>query len=72
MLNRNVGGQRRVPPTVPQDRAPIPIIEGAGWMPGPGWTCVEDRKFLAATGVRNANRSARGIVAIPTPLLRAA
>ena len=65
-----MGGQRRAPPAVPQKRDPVPIIQGAGWMPG--WTSVEKRKFLAFTGFRTANRPARSIVAVPVTLFRAA
>jgi hypothetical protein len=56
MLDGNVGGQRLVPPTVPQERDPIPILEGAGWMPGPGWTNVENTTVLASTTVKGKGK----------------
>jgi hypothetical protein len=35
---------------------PVPIVQEAGWAPGPVWTCA---KNLAATGIRSPDRSAR-------------
>jgi hypothetical protein len=33
---------------------PVPIAQGAGWAPGPVWTCA---KNLASTGIRSPDRS---------------
>ena len=35
---------------------PVPIVQEAGWAPGPVWTGA---KNLAATGIRSPNRPAR-------------
>ena len=35
---------------------PVPIVQEAGWAPGPVWTGVEN---LATTGIRSADRPAR-------------
>jgi len=32
------GGQRHAPATLPSRRGPVPILEEAGWDPGPAWT----------------------------------
>jgi hypothetical protein len=34
----------------------VPIVEEAGWAPGPVWTCA---KNLALTGIRSPDRPAR-------------
>jgi hypothetical protein len=44
---------------------PVPIVQEAGWAPGPVWTGVEN---LAPTEIRCQDRSARSSVAIPTEL----
>ena len=44
---------------------PLPIVQEAGWAPGPVWT---GRKFLPPTGIRSPDRPARSSVAIPTEL----
>ena len=33
-----VGGQRHTPTTLPRERDPVPIVQKAGWAPGPVWT----------------------------------
>ena len=35
---------------------PVPIVQEAGWAPGPVWTCAEN---LATTGIRSPDRPAR-------------
>jgi hypothetical protein len=35
---------------------PVPIVQEAGWAPGPVWTCA---KILAPTGIRSPDRPAR-------------
>jgi hypothetical protein len=42
---------------------PVPIVQEAGWAPGPVWTGAEN---LAPTGIRSPGRPARTSVAIPT------
>jgi len=43
-------------PLSPQERDPVPIIQEAGWAPGPVWTGAEN---LAPTGIRSPDRPAR-------------
>ena len=45
----------------------VPIVQEAGWAPGPVWTGAEN---LASTGIRSPNLPARSSVAIPTGLPR--
>ena len=33
-----MGGHRHAPATLPSSKYPIPIVEEAGWAPGPVWT----------------------------------
>jgi hypothetical protein len=40
----------------PVERDPVPIVQEAGWAPGPVWTAVEN---LAPTGIRSPDRPAR-------------
>jgi hypothetical protein len=35
---------------------PVPIVQEAGWVPGPVWTDAEN---LASTGIRSPDRPAR-------------
>jgi hypothetical protein len=35
---------------------PVPIVQEAGWDPGPFWTCA---KNLVPTGIRSPDRTAR-------------
>ena len=35
---------------------PVPIVQQAGWAPGPVWTCAEN---LAPTGIRSPDRPVR-------------
>ena len=35
---------------------PVPIVQEAGWAPGPVWTGAE---YLASTGIRSPDRPAR-------------
>jgi hypothetical protein len=44
---------------------PVPVVQEAGWAPGPVWTGVE---ILALTGIRSPDRPARSSVAILTEL----
>ena len=44
---------------------PVPIVQKAGWAPGPVWTGAEN---LAPSGIRSPDRPARSSVAIPTEL----
>ena len=43
---------------------PVPIVQEAGWAPGPVWTGGKSRP----TGNRSSDRPARSSVAIPTEL----
>jgi hypothetical protein len=40
----------------PQEREQVPIVQEAGWAPGPIWTVVEN---LAHTGIRSTDLPAR-------------
>ena len=42
-------------PLYPQERDPVPIVQEAGWAPGPVWTGAEN---LAPTGIRSPDRPA--------------
>ena len=44
---------------------PVPILQEAGWAPGPVWTRAEN---LAPTGIRSPDRPARSLVSVPTSL----
>jgi len=37
-----VGFQRHAPAALPPRKDPVPIVEEAGWAPGPVWTGVEN------------------------------
>jgi hypothetical protein len=43
-------------PLYPREKDPIPIVQEAGWAPGPVWTAAEN---LAPTGIRSPDRPAR-------------
>jgi hypothetical protein len=51
-----VGGQRHAPAALPPGKDPVPIVEEAGWAPGPVWTGAEN---LTHTGIRYPDRPAR-------------
>ena len=50
---------------LPHGKDPVPIVQEAGWAPGPVWTGAEN---LAPTGIRSPDRPARSSVAIPIEL----
>ena len=37
-----VGGQRHAPAALPPGKDPVPIVQEAGWAPGPVWTEAEN------------------------------
>jgi len=51
-----VGGQRQAPVAFTPGKDPVPIVQEAGWAPGPVWTGAEN---LAPTGIRSPDRQAR-------------
>jgi hypothetical protein len=51
-----VGGQRHAPAALPRERDPVPIVQEAGWAPGPVWKGAEN---VAPTGIRFPDRQAR-------------
>ena len=51
-----VGGQHHAPAALPTGKDPVPIVQEAGWAPGPVWTGAEN---LAPTGIRSPDRPAR-------------
>jgi hypothetical protein len=50
---------------LPPGKTLLPIVQKAGWTPGPVWTGVEN---LAFNGIQSPDRPARSSVAIPTEL----
>jgi len=44
-----VGNQRHALVALPQEGAPIPLLQEARWAPGLIWTDVEERKSLSST-----------------------
>ena len=51
-----MGGQRHAPAAFTPEKDPVPIIQEAGWAPGPLWTGAEN---LAPTGIRSPDSPAR-------------
>ena len=51
-----VGGQHHALAALPPGKDPVPIVQEAGWAPGPVWTGAEN---LAPTGIRSPDRPAR-------------
>ena len=51
-----VRGQRYGPAALYPGKDPVPIVQEAGWVPGPVWTGAEN---LATTGIRFPDRQAR-------------
>ena len=43
-------------PPLPPEKDPLPIVQEAGWAPGPVWTGAEN---LDPTGIRSPDRPAR-------------
>ena len=43
-------GQHQAPATLPLGKDPVPIVQEAGWAPGPVWTGTEN---LAPTGIQS-------------------
>ena len=48
--------QRHAPAAVYPTKDPVPIVQEAGWAPGPVWAVAEN---LAPTGIRSPDRPAR-------------
>ena len=48
-------GQHHASAALPLGKDPVPIVQEAGWTPGPVWTGAEN---LAPTGIRSPNRPA--------------
>jgi hypothetical protein len=40
-------------PLFTHGKDPVPIVQEAGWAPGPVWTCAEN---VAPTGIRSPDR----------------
>ena len=51
-----VSGQRHASATFTPGKDPVPIVQQAGWAPGPVWTGAEN---LASTEIRSPDRPAR-------------
>ena len=56
MALEGVRDQHHAPATLYPRKDPVPIVEEAGWAPGPVWTGAEN---LAPTGIRFLDRPAR-------------
>jgi hypothetical protein len=52
-----VGGQRHAPAAFTPGKDPVPIVQGAGWAPGP---VLKGAENLAPTGIRSPDLPARG------------
>jgi len=50
------GSASRPGRSLPRGKDPVPIVQEAGWAPGPFWTGAEN---LAPTGIRSLDRPAR-------------
>jgi len=55
-LERGEGSASRPSRSLPPGKDPVPIVQEAGWAPGPVWTGAEN---LAPTGIRSPDRPAR-------------
>jgi len=55
-LEGGEGSASRPGRSLPPGKDPVPIVQEAGWAPGPIWTDVEN---LAPTGIRFPDRPAR-------------
>ena len=51
-----VGGQRHAPAAFTPVKNLVPIVQEAGWAPGPVWI---DEEILAPTGIRSPDLQAR-------------
>jgi len=51
-----VGGQRHSPAAFTPGKDPVPIVQEAGWAPGPVWIGAEN---LAPTGIRSPQLPSR-------------
>ena len=64
-LEGGEGSASRPGRSLPPGKNPVPIVQEAGWAPGPVWTGAEN---LASTGIRFPERPAPLPVAVPTEL----
>ena len=51
-----MSGQCQAPASLPLGKDSVPIVQEAGWAPGPVWTSAES---LAPTGIQSPDRPAR-------------
>ena len=51
-------GQRHAPAALDPVKDPVPIVQEAGWAPGPVWT-GEENFATPPTGIRSPDRPAR-------------
>ena len=51
-----VGGQHHAPAALPPGKDSVPIVQEAGWAPGPVWTGAEN---LAHNDIRSSDRPGR-------------
>ena len=59
-----VGCQPHAPAASFPEKDPVPILQEAGWAPGPVWTCGKSHPHRDSI----SDRPARSSVAIPTEL----
>jgi hypothetical protein len=55
-LDGGEGSAARLGRTLPPRKDPVPIVQEAGWAPGPVWTGAQN---LAPTGIGSPDRPAR-------------
>jgi hypothetical protein len=64
-----LGGQRHAPAAFTPGKDPVPILQKAGWAPGPFWVGAEN---LAPTGIRSPDLPTRSeslyLLRYPGPL----
>jgi hypothetical protein len=58
-----MSGQRHAPAALYPGKDPVPIVQEAGWAPGPVWTGAEN---LVPTGIRSPDRNQKGQYTIET------
>ena len=51
-----MGGQRDAQAAFTPEKDPVPVVQEAGWAPGPVWTSAEN---LTPTGIRSTDLPAR-------------
>jgi hypothetical protein len=58
-------GQRQAPAAQPQEKNPVPLVQEAGWAPGPVWTFWGKEKSLVLVGFGTPEKPGRSLVTVP-------